>query len=119
MDHEKLEHFRKVLLETRMELTSELQKNSEETRNRDNMEAMDSADLADSSYSADYSLARVEAINSRIKEIDKAIERIREGNYGICELCGEDIPEGRLQVWPNARYCAQCKEDLEKKGEIT
>ena len=116
MDQGKLEHYRKVLLEMRMDLASELQKVSEGAKNQDNVEAMDSADLADSSYTADFSLARREAINSRIREIDKAIARIQEGNYGICEVCGEDIPEDRLQVRPNALFCAQCKEELEKRG---
>ncbi len=116
MDQGKIEHYRKMLLQMRMDLTSELQRVSEGAKNRDEVETMDSVDLADSSYTADFSLSRVEAINSQIREIDEAILRIREGSYGVCAVCGEDIPEGRLQVRPNARYCAQCKEDLEKKG---
>ena len=64
MDQGKLENYRKTLLQMRMDLTSELQRISEGAKNRDNVEAMDSVDLADSSYAADYSLARVETINS-------------------------------------------------------
>ena len=118
MDQERLEHYRKTLLEMRMELTSDLQRVSNGAKERDSGGAMDSVDMADSSYSSDTNLARVELLNSRIKEIDEALERIRDENYGICNVCGEDIPEGRLQVRPIARYCAQCKEDLEKRGEI-
>jgi DnaK suppressor protein len=118
MDQEKLEQYRKTLLEMRMELASEMQRISNGAKDRDNREAMDSVDLADSSYTSDTSLARVGVLNQRVREIDEALERIRDETYGICGVCGEDIPEGRLQVRPIARYCAQCKEDLEKRGEI-
>lgn len=118
MDQERREHYRKVLLDLRMDLTSELQKNSNGVRDRDSNDTMDSVDLANSSYSSDTNLTRVEALNLRIREIDDSLERIRNGTYGVCGVCGEDIPDGRLQVRPIARYCAQCKEDLEKRGEI-
>jgi DnaK suppressor protein len=118
MDQKHLEHYRKILLDMRMELTSELQRNSNGAKDRDNNDAMDSLDLADSSYSSDITLARVQVLNLRIREIDDALERIRDETYGVCGVCGEEIPEGRLQVRPIARFCAQCKEDLEKRGEI-
>ncbi|MBN2720653.1 MAG: TraR/DksA C4-type zinc finger protein [Proteobacteria bacterium] len=117
MDQEKREHYLKVLLQMRMELALELQRASEGARSGDDKEAKDPADMADSSYAADYSLARGETLNSRIREIDEAVERIRDGSYGVCIECGELIPEGRLQVRPVARYCAHCKENLEKRGE--
>ena len=118
MDQERLEYYRKTLLEMRMEMAGELQKISGGAKERDDTETMDSVDLADTSYSKDTSMARVEVLNERIREMDEALERIRDGSYGICAVCGEDIPEGRLQVRPNAKYCAQCKDDLEKRGEI-
>ena len=118
MDAKKLEKYKKRLLEDRMDLLAELQRVTSGEKNKDLSEAMDPADLADASYSADYSLAWTEKINRRIREIDESLERIKEGSYGICQLCGEDIPEGRLEVRPKAKYCAQCKEDLEKRGEI-
>lgn len=102
----------------RMELTSDLQKVSNGAKDRDSNDAMDSLDMAGSSYSNDTNMARVEVLNLRIREIDEALERINDESYGICGVCGEDIPEGRLQVRPIARYCAQCKEDLEKRGEL-
>ena len=118
MDEKKLEKYKKKLLETRLDLLAELQKVTNGEKTRDMVEAMDPADMADASYSADYTLAWTEKINRRVKEIDESLERIKEGTYGICQQCGEDIPEGRLEVRPKAKYCAQCKEDLEKRGEI-
>ena len=118
MDDKKLEKYKKMLLETRMDLLAELQRVTNGEKNKGRVEASDQADLADASYTADYTLAWTEKINRRIKEIDESLHRIKDGSYGICQICGEDIPEGRLEVRPKAKYCAQCKEDLEKRGEI-
>ena len=118
MDEKKLEKYKKKLLEDRMDLLAELQRVTSGEKNKDRTEAMDPVDLADASYAADYSLAWTEKINSRIREIDESLVTTKAGSYGVCQLCGEDIPEGRLEVRPKAKYCAQCKEDLEKRGEI-
>ncbi|UCF89015.1 MAG: TraR/DksA C4-type zinc finger protein [bacterium] len=118
MDAKKLEKFKKKLLEERMDLLSELQRVTSGEKSKDMTEAKDSVDLADASYSADYSLAWTEKINRQIREIDESLDRIKDGTYSVCQICGEDIPEGRLEVKPNAKYCTQCKEDLEKRGEI-
>jgi len=118
MDEKKLQYYKKKLLEERMDLLAELQRVAGGEKNKDSLEPMDPVDLADASYTADYSLARTEKINRRIREIDESLGRIKDGSYGICQLCGEDIPEGRLEVRPKAKYCAQCKEDLEKRGEV-
>ena len=101
-----------------MDLLAELQRVSNGEKNKDRVGSMDSVDLADASYAADYSLAWTEKINRRIKEIDESLSRIKDGTYGSCQACGEDIPEGRLEVRPKAKYCAQCKEEIEKRGEI-
>ena len=50
----------------------------------------------------------------KIRNIDEALARLDEGEYGICEDCEEEIPLGRLKVMPFARLCVKCKADLEK-----
>lgn len=50
----------------------------------------------------------------KLRNIDEAILRIQEGEYGVCEECAEEIPLGRLKVLPFARYCVKCKSDIEK-----
>ena len=52
-----------------------------------------------------------------IKKIKKALERIEEGTFGICEGCGEDISIKRLKARPVTTQCIDCKtkeEALEK-----
>ena len=43
-----------------------------------------------------------------IRAVAAALERIAEGTYGVCENCGEDIGEARLQVVPEATRCVNC-----------
>ncbi len=48
-------------------------------------------------------------------EIDAALERIRRGTYGICEISLEPIPKGRLRARPFCRLTVKCQEEYEKK----
>ena len=44
----------------------------------------------------------------QIEEIDLALSRLDAGTYGICEGCGKDIPQDRLQALPATGYCIKC-----------
>lgn len=44
-----------------------------------------------------------------VNEIDWALEKISAGTYGLCERCGEQIPEARLEALPHATLCVACK----------
>jgi RNA polymerase-binding transcription factor DksA len=44
-----------------------------------------------------------------VEEIDRALEKIEAGTYGVCERCGENIPKERLKALPYASLCVKCK----------
>jgi DnaK suppressor protein len=44
-----------------------------------------------------------------VVEIDRALAKIEDGTYGLCEQCGDTIPEARLQALPHAALCVTCK----------
>ncbi len=50
-----------------------------------------------------------------LKLIDHALKKFDEGEYGICEYSGEDIPYARLKISPFAKYTVEAKEELERK----
>lgn len=50
----------------------------------------------------------------KLHNIDDALLRMKEGEYGICEECDEEIPLGRLKAMPFTRHCVKCKSDLER-----
>ena len=53
-----------------------------------------------------------------IVKIKKALERIEEGTFGICERCGEEISEERLKVRPVTTFCIDCKEEQENEEKL-
>ena len=49
-----------------------------------------------------------------LKELDAALERIRDASYGKCDTCDGDIPPARLQALPFATLCVKCQAEAEK-----
>ena len=54
-----------------------------------------------------------------MRKIERSLQDIEEGVYGLCEQCGEDISLKRLKARPTARYCIDCKTQLEKTEKLT
>ena len=50
--------------------------------------------------------------------VSEALSRIEEGTYGKCSDCDKDIPLKRLEVFPAAKRCVECKVRFEKEGEF-
>jgi|SRR6056297_1150469 len=48
------------------------------------------------------------ALELKLKDIKKALKRMEEGDYGICEDCNEEIEEERLRASPEAQKCIKC-----------
>jgi DnaK suppressor protein len=61
-------------------------------------------------------LAEVES--RELSNIEAALEKMREGSYGRCEGCNDNIPLIRLQALPYASYCINCQQEMERSGEI-
>lgn len=60
------------------------------------------------------------ALESReLAQIDQAIQRIRDGKYGICIECERPIPVVRLQALPFASTCIECRRDADRTGRST
>jgi len=83
------------------------------------MEGMDPKDLADIA-SDDIDRKMIEAIGSqelkRLKLIDAALTRIKQGKYGHCIKCGKRIPQDRLIAIPYAIMCIECKSEEERRN---
>jgi DnaK suppressor protein len=59
-------------------------------------------------------LAEVES--RELANIENALERMREGSYGLCEACSKPIPLARLQALPYATQCIECQRKSERRG---
>jgi len=56
--------------------------------------------------------------SERLREVVDALKRIESDQYGVCEGCEKAIPKKRLDVFPAARFCVECKAKLEKDGTL-
>lgn len=54
-------------------------------------------------------------LKDELKEIEKALTKIKKGTYGVCEKCGKKIDSKRLSVKPAAIYCLKCEKAVEAK----
>ncbi len=73
----------------------------------------DLVDRATTFSSQDWAMIRYKRNVVLLKDIENALQAIRDGSYGWCELCGEFIGERRLLAVPSARYCIECQESLD------
>jgi DnaK suppressor protein len=60
------------------------------------------------------SLVMKEREQRQLKEIDAALARLEDNNYGVCEECGGEIPYKRLKVRPMTTLCVPCKSQQEQ-----
>lgn len=63
-------------------------------------------------YSADFVTEKV--LEKSLEDINKALDRIAKGTYGICKYCGNPIDERRLLARPTASSCIKCKTELQE-----
>lgn len=66
------------------------------------------ADLASATAERSQTLALIETARERLGHCDAALAKLDDGTYGICEVCGEAIPEARLEARPLSVRCVQC-----------
>jgi len=64
-------------------------------------------------FERQFALDIARSENDSIFEIDEAMRRIEDGDYGLCETCGELIGKPRLKALPFTRMCVKCKSDQE------
>ena len=112
-----IETMEKSLSELKREIISNLVVSSEDFK--EIVDAMDPKDLADIA-SDDIDRKMIEAIGvqelKRLKMIDSALTRIKQGKYGTCIKCIKKIPRERLEAIPYAIMCIECKTAEEKRN---
>jgi DnaK suppressor protein len=71
------------------------------------------ADLGTENYEEEVALELLENEDQILTEINDALVRIEQGNFGRCENCHQEIPRERLKALPYARYCIRCATELQ------
>jgi len=110
------EELRAMLLERRKSLLKNIDE-IDQTQERENFAvAGDAADIAQESSESELSFHLAEVESRELGQIDKAIQKIGEGTYGLCEKCGVNISPARLKALPFANKCIRCQEEDEREG---
>ena len=116
--------FYKLLLELRQHVQDELDLHTADTLKHSSRE--DSGDLANYSnhqadaatdtFDRDFALSLVSSEQDALNEIEEAIQRMKDGTYGICEVSGKAINKERLAAVPFARYSIEGQKEYEKNN---
>ncbi|QWF24707.1 TraR/DksA family transcriptional regulator [Nocardioides sp. LMS-CY] len=75
----------------------------------------DQADVGASTFERDHELAVLSSERDKLAQIDRALARIDDGTYGVCESCGNPIGKMRLMAFPRATLCMTCKQREERR----
>ena len=108
-----LQEIKEILLTMKKELLTDLDeriKTSDVSEQRVIGDIFDDADLE---QSREFNLLLNTREKQKIKQIEQALLKLENGEYGICENCEEDIPVGRLKAMPFASLCVKCKSEQE------
>jgi DnaK suppressor protein len=118
MKKKDLNHLKKILIQQLMDLLGR------SDCSLDGLDATDSnlSDLLDrasqiSERAFSHHLCSREKLYMR--RIENSLQDIEDGKYGLCEQCEEEISIKRLKARPTARYCIDCKTQLEKIEKLT
>ena len=113
------DELKQLLLTRRKELQRQM------TQNLDNLAPSDSGDsvsqdddarLKNQTREVDGALTAMDA--DELARIDRALEAMDDGEYGVCVVCGKDIPFERLKVEPMTQHCIVDKAKLEQQARV-
>ncbi len=114
MNKAQLKKFQDLLEEKREDILKRAQQTLSQDMTLDVDDLPDEMDLSASEYLQSFTFRLRGREKVFLDKIQKAIERIEEGNFGTCEECGEEISAKRLEARPETTLCIRCKEDQER-----
>ncbi|GAA2153257.1 hypothetical protein GCM10009844_37490 [Nocardioides koreensis] len=106
--HEQREHSARIVAEQEIELSGLM-------RDAGDGAGHDQADLGATSFERDHELTVLSNERDKLAQIERALGRIDDGTYGVCESCGNAIGKMRLMAFPRATLCMTCKQREERR----
>ncbi len=114
---EKKTYFKKLLSQSLNELLTETSETAGGMMTFGN-HLPDPLDRAATESSTSFAFRIKERKRILVRKIEHALSKLKDGTFGICEECGEEISEGRLEARPVATLCIKCKEKEETEEKI-
>ncbi len=112
-----LNDFQNKLLDRRVQIEKNLRGTTLELEGMRELELNDEGDYAAASAETIIDSAILVQQRKELNEIELALDKIKIGTFGICEMCEEPIGRRRLEVKNFARFCITCREITEKEAK--
>lgn len=115
MDAEKLKYFKKLLMEKRKEVLErinhlrEVALESPANSGNNSGYSFHMADQGTDAMEREKAFLFLSREEKYLQQIDRSLNAIELGEYGICRVCGKEIDEERLKAVPTTRICVPCK----------
>ena len=113
MDKKRLEYYKKKLETKRDELQRLMATAEEEGRAADDA-TQDIADKAANSYTKEFLFSQSNNERYILQLVEEALGRMKNGGYGECVACHEEVQQKRLDAVPWARHCIACQQKQEQ-----
>jgi len=111
-----LDKYKKMLLEKQADIADNVKRLEGESSGRDRLsrevakqDFEGGGDAAIQAMTRSQSAAMIGNLRDMLVAIDEALEKIEDGTYGVCEVCGKNIPKKRLDALPEATMCTKCR----------
>ena len=114
MNKAQQDKYRKLLEAKRGEIIKRAQQTLDEDMSLDANDLPDEMDLASSEYLQSFTFRLRGREKIFLEKVQKALGKIEDGSFGVCEECGATISPKRLEARPEATLCIRCKEDQER-----
>ncbi len=119
IDKEFVDKQRERLEELRAELAGVVRGLEEDQRaqaeDEEDFTEHDSGDMSQSMFDREMDATLEQTIESRLQYVERALQKVEEGTYGICDDTGEPIPRGRLEAMPEAIYTVEAQQRRERE----
>ena len=117
LTQQELDTFKNKLLDRRVQIEKNLRGTTLELEGMRELELNDEGDYAAASAETIVDSAILIQQRKELNEIELALDKIKGGTFGICEMCEEPIAKERLNVKNFARFCITCREINEKDSK--
>ena len=116
MTKNKLKHFQSLLKKIRTEIIGDAEKTNQNGKSNEAEQIADISDDAVRSYDRKLQGDLEEQEWVKLKQVETALEKIENEEYGTCTECEIEIPAARLEIMPHAEFCTQCLSKMEKNS---
>ncbi|OGQ05503.1 MAG: RNA polymerase-binding protein DksA [Deltaproteobacteria bacterium RIFCSPLOWO2_12_FULL_44_12] len=114
MNKKEITRFKKLLEERKQALLNIINNTKEQGLGFNSEDLPDEIDLASSEADQSMNLRLRDRERVLLKKIERTLEKMDEGIFGVCETCGEEISAKRLEARPVTDLCIRCKEEQER-----